>query len=147
MGAATRRFCLTKASVSLGTWRIVLALSTLLLAMLVLAARADAFVYWTNISTNTIGQAAIASNGNVLSVNQSFINGASDPTGVAVDDAAVYWTNSDANTIGQAHLASNGNVSNPNQSFLTGAREPFGATVHSTHLYCTNATTLTHGHS
>src|SRR4051794_38943775 len=48
LGAASRRFCLTKASVSLGTWRIALALSTILLAMLALAARADAFVYWTN---------------------------------------------------------------------------------------------------
>src|SRR4051812_39822211 len=42
MGAATRRFCLTTASVFLGTWRIVLASSMLLLAMLALAARADA---------------------------------------------------------------------------------------------------------
>ena len=42
MGAVTRWFCLTKASVSAGTRRIVLAVSTLVLGMLALAAPASA---------------------------------------------------------------------------------------------------------
>ena len=42
MGAVTRWFCLTKASLSLSTRRIVLAVSTLVLGMLALAAPASA---------------------------------------------------------------------------------------------------------
>ena len=42
MGAVTRWFCLTKASVSAGTRRIVLAVSTLVLGMLAFAAPASA---------------------------------------------------------------------------------------------------------
>ena len=42
MGAVTRWFCLTKASASAGTRRIVLAVSTLVLGMLALAAPASA---------------------------------------------------------------------------------------------------------
>ena len=48
MQAATRRFCLMKPSASVGTRWIVLAVSTLMLVMLALVARADAFVYLAN---------------------------------------------------------------------------------------------------
>ena len=81
MGAVTRWSCLTAASVSLGTRRLVLAVSILVLGMLALAARADAFVYWANFGNGTIGRANL----NGSHVNQSFITGASAPIGVAVD--------------------------------------------------------------
>src|SRR3954447_14063359 len=63
--------------------RAALGLAALLVATLALAARADAFVYWTNFN-GTIGRANLDGTG----VDQSFITGASRPTGVAVDKAA-----------------------------------------------------------
>ena len=61
----------------------------LLVLPLALAARADAFVYWTNSDPGTIGRANLDGTG----VNQSFITGAgASAAGVAVDGAHVYWT-------------------------------------------------------
>jgi hypothetical protein len=77
---------------------------------------------WTNFDTNTIGRADLDGS----NVNQSFITGASQPFGVAVDAEHLYWANSFiTNTIGRADL----DGSNPNQSFITGASEPFGVEV------------------
>jgi Low-density lipoprotein receptor repeat class B len=45
------------------------------------AVQADAFVYWANGFTGTIRRANLDGSG----VDQSFITGASDPAGVAVD--------------------------------------------------------------
>ena len=61
--------------------RAALVLATLAVATLALAARADAFVYWTDQATDTIARANLDGTG----VNQSFITGAGAPDGVAVD--------------------------------------------------------------
>jgi hypothetical protein len=58
--------------------------TALALATLALAARADAFVYWANFGTGTIGRADLDGSG----ANQAFITGASSPLGVAVDAPA-----------------------------------------------------------
>ena len=52
-----------------------------------LAAQADAFVYWTNGFSRTIGRANLDGTG----ANQSFITGADNRYGVAVDGQHVYW--------------------------------------------------------
>jgi virginiamycin B lyase len=80
-------------------------------------------VYWTNLDADTIGRANLDGTG----VNQSFITGASDPAGVAVDATHVYWSNAgtDTGTIGRANLDGTG----ANQSFITGASGPAGVAV------------------
>ena len=105
MQAATRRFCLMKPSASVGTRWIVLAVSTLMLVMLALAARADAFVYWAN-TANTIARANLDGSG----VNENFIR-AYHPWGVAVNGQHIYWGNGDtsaAHQVGRANLDGSG---------------------------------------
>ena len=53
------------------------ALAALALATFALVARADAFVYWANFNTGTIGRANLDGSG----VDQSFITGASGRSG------------------------------------------------------------------
>jgi hypothetical protein len=66
-----------------------LVLAALAVATLALAARADAYVYWTNYDPGTIGRANLDGTG----VDQSFITGLGTfPLGVGVDDAHAYWT-------------------------------------------------------
>jgi hypothetical protein len=78
-------------------------------------------VYWANNSTGTIGRADLDGTG----ANQSFIGGASGPSGVAVDAGHVYWANLAAGTIGRANLDGTG----ASQSFIGGASSPFGVAV------------------
>jgi parallel beta-helix repeat protein len=72
------------------SWRSILlrlaafGLATPVVATLALAARADAFVYWANLNTHTIGRANLDGS----SVNPGFITGARSPIGVAVDELA-----------------------------------------------------------
>jgi sugar lactone lactonase YvrE len=113
----------------------IAALSGLLLALgLGSAARADAFVYWTNGNGNTIGRANLDGS----SATQSFIGGAIRPDGVAVDGGHVYWTNFNASfnpgNIGRASLDGTG----ANQSFLSGASNPAGVAVDAGHVYWAN---------
>ena len=51
------------------------------------AARAEAYVYWPNASTDTIGRANLDGSG----VNNSFVSTAVGACGVAVDSGYVYW--------------------------------------------------------
>jgi hypothetical protein len=62
-------------------------------------------------------------------VNQSFITGASNPAGVAVDSGHIYWANHGADTIGRADL--DGNPASVNQSFISGPSFPTGVAVDS----------------
>jgi hypothetical protein len=60
----------------------------------------DALVYWANARTDTIGRANLDGTG----ANQTFITGAQNPLGVAVDSAHLYWANGSSATIGRANL-------------------------------------------
>jgi len=88
-------------------------------------------IYWTNVGTNTIGRANL----NGQNVNQSFINNAQAPFGMAVDSSHIYWANHVGNTIGRAGL----DGQNVNQSFITGAFRPYWVAVDSRYIYWTNA--------
>jgi hypothetical protein len=99
---------------------------------------ASAFVYWTNYGGGTgtmIGRANLDGTG----ANQSFIDGASGPSGAAVDGAHVYWGNYGAGagaTIGRENIDGTG----ANQSFVTGASGPCGVAVDGANVYWTNFT-------
>jgi virginiamycin B lyase len=95
-----------------------------------LAQRAEAFVYWTNLTSTTLGRAE--SDG--ANPNQNFITGANKPCGVAVDGAHIYWANRSPDSIGRANL--NGTGANP--TFITGAFAPCGVAVDGAHIYWAN---------
>src|ERR671933_506167 len=112
-------------------------LATLVLVTFVLAAPANAFVYWANVNTGTIGRAKLDG----TDVNQNFITGANAPAGVAVDSAHLYWTNftGTGGAIGRANLDGTG----VDQSFINTTAgtiyfvEPFGVAVDGAHIYWT----------
>jgi hypothetical protein len=89
---------------------------TVLALPLALAPRAEAFVYWTNILDGTIGRANLNGTG----VDQFFIAGVSEPSGVAVDAAHVYWANGLDGRIGRANL----NGTAVDQGFIAGPGGP-----------------------
>ncbi len=77
---------------------------------------AGAFVYWTDATSDSIGRAAL--DGTVK--DPTFITGAQDPRGVAVNGNHIYWTNSANNTIGRANIDGTG----VNQNFISGLPDP-----------------------
>ena len=79
------------------------------LLSLALGARAEAYIYWTNPATNSIGRANLDG----TDVDQSFISGAIDPRGIAVDAGHIYWVNWGdgsyvTNSIGRANVDGTG---------------------------------------
>ena len=129
MGAVTRRFCLTKAS----TRWIALAVSTLMLGTLAIAARADAYIYFGIGSLGSI--ARFDSNGSGGLGRYGFIQHLGD--GVAVNSNHIFWTNEPTDTIGRANL--DGTNANPN--FITGASFPFSVAANDRFIYWTNSAT------
>jgi Ca2+-binding RTX toxin-like protein len=102
------------------------------------ATQADAFVYWTNFRTGTIGRANLDGTG----ANQSFITGADTPAGVAVDRDYIYWTNQDESVgwpIGIARLA--GTSVFPN-SVLDAHAVGDGVAVDLNFIYWTSSSTI-----
>ena len=106
-------------------------------ALTILSASADAYLYWANGGMDTIGRANLDGTG----VNQSFITGAGNPGGVAVDADHVYWANGgsghDRPRQPRRHAAST-RASSP-------APTPAGVAVDAGHVYWANAGTGTIG--
>ena len=96
----------------------------------VLAARADAYVYWTN-DTGTIGRANLDGS----NVDQAFITGPAEPFGVAVDANHVYWADHDQDSIGRANI----DGTSVDEDFIA-ATNPQGVAVNASHIYWTNDT-------
>ena len=109
--------------------RALLMLAAVLGLAMAFAPAAGAYVFWGNATVNTIGRANLDGSG----ANQSFITGASNPNGVAVDGLHVYWTNFNAGSIGRAYLDGSG----ANESFISGLFQPTGVAVDSSHVYWT----------
>jgi virginiamycin B lyase len=108
---------------------------------LVLASRADAYIYWTNNGfppadpDTRIGRA----NNDGTAVNQGFIaNGGPGPCLIAADASHLFWSNQglnlDGTTIGRSNL--DGSAVEP--SFIAGAPASCGVAVDSSHLYWTS---------
>ncbi|MGH2963596.1 MAG: hypothetical protein ACRDL3_15605 [Solirubrobacterales bacterium] len=107
-------------------------MALLIVIALGFAPRAEGSIWWSNTFSDSIGRANLDGSG----ANQSFIAGADDPCGVAVDRSHVYWTNpsSDVATIGRARL----NGTKVDQSFITGAASPCGVAADRKHVYWAN---------
>ena len=79
---------------------------TLFVLTVALAPRAEAFVYWADLTAgneSTIGRANLDGTG----ADHRFITRTGDPSGVAVDAEYVYWSDS-GGTIGRADLDGTG---------------------------------------
>src|SRR5215468_10769441 len=113
--------------------RRALVVTALLLLGLTLASHAGAAVYWSNSAGTTIGRA----NTNGTGASQSFIDGGSQPGGIAVDGSHIYWTNGLTHTIGRANLDGTG----VDQSFITGVNADAVA-VDGAHIYWPNQAVL-----
>ena len=113
--------------------RAVLLLAALLAAFLVLAPRAEAFVFWAGVGGD-IGRANLDGTG----VDKSFITlkGKALAMGVAVDASHVYWSDFNTGAIGRANLDGTG----VDPRFITGA-PPTGVAVDDAHIYWTNTET------
>lgn len=91
---------------------------------------ASASLYWSNNgagSGTTLGRAGTAGGG----ANQSFVTGAENPIGVAVDGEYVYWANSGTKTIGRARI--DGTEVDP--SFIPTGTTDTSLAVDSGHIY------------
>ncbi len=106
-----------------------LAVLVAMLAALAVPASAGAFIYWTNVPTNTIGRANLDGTG----VDQSFITGATEPAGLAVDARYLFWANNDA--IGRANLFG----TDVDQGVITDSGSQFGVAVAGQYVYWTRS--------
>jgi hypothetical protein len=111
--------------------RVLVALLALAcLASLVVVARADAFIYWTNSNSGSIGRANQDGSG----ANQFFISGCTHPLAITVDDRYVYWSNESKQAIGRANLDGTG----VNQEFVKGVTDwVYGMTVTGDYIFWT----------
>jgi hypothetical protein len=105
---------------------ILVLLASLLAFPLVLAPRAEAYIYWTN--EDTIGRADLDGSG----VKSRFIAEAGSPNHLALDAEHIYWTNRATDVIGRANLDGTG----VDQGFI-GAFNPKGVAVDTDHVYWT----------
>ena len=98
---------------------------------------AEAFVYWANSTSGSLGRANLDGTG----ADQRFVTGANSPRGVAVDAGHVYWANSMTDTIGRADV----DGSHKNQNFISTASYPASVAVGGGHVYWANLDTGTIG--
>jgi hypothetical protein len=84
----------------------------------------DAHIYWTNLLSGEIGRANLADGSGAQG---HFIDGAHNPTGIAVNAGQLYWSNFISNSIGTADVGG----SNVNQTFI-GAAGPEGVAAEPT---------------
>ena len=84
------------------TWAVSSAMIAIvaMLVPLVLAGRAEAYIYWAMSFENNIGRANLdGTNG-----DRGFIRGVHGPLGVAVDSDHIYWAAIDSDSIGRATI-------------------------------------------
>jgi hypothetical protein len=104
------------------------------LALLVLASSAGAFLYYGDTNNYAIGRAGPAGQGPM----DPFIGVPALPCGVAVDGPYIYWGEKLYGQIGRARIDGSGK---PDASFIVGASEPCGLAAYAQHLYWVNGST------
>ncbi len=90
------------------------------------------YIYWVNANNGTIGRSTNLAAG----VNQNFITGATDATGLALGASGtyIYWSASNG-TIGRANY----NGSGVDADFIKGADKPRAVAVNASYIYWINA--------
>ena len=132
----------------------LLAVPLTVLALLCLAAPAQAYIYWAgNEAPLAIGRA----NDDGTGVIKDFIRQASSSFGIALSGTHIYWVNQAApgcletelflcpntGSIGRANL----NGTDVDQNFIVGADDPLGVAVNGQGIYWTNHGSYTIGHA
>lgn len=121
---------------SIHTVAIVVAAGLLLCLPLILAARAAAYVYWTDSSGAAIGRAGLDGSG----ADRSFISTLAYPEAIAVDAEHIYWTNA-TEAVGRAGIDGTA----IDHEFIAGSGAVSGIAVGSGHIYWSNRTDGTIG--
>jgi len=91
------------------------------------------YIYWTSANggtATTIARASLDGTG----VDKSFITGARNPCGVAVDSAYIYWAGDLGSSIGRANLDGSG----VNQAFIATGTGVCGVAVTKKYIYWAN---------
>ena len=101
------------------------------LALLVLASSAGAFLYYGDTNNYAIGRAGLAGEAPL----DPFIGVAAVPCGVAVDGPYIYYGQKLYGQIGRVRIDGSGK---PDASFIVGATEPCGLSAYRKHLYWVN---------
>jgi hypothetical protein len=91
-------------------------------------------IYWTDTTADSIG---IASRDDGSQVNETFITGANNPTGVTADASHIYWGNFDGGQIGRANL----NGTSVTHNFITGGANSILPAINASHIYWANFAT------
>jgi hypothetical protein len=112
---------------ALAALRAAVAFAAMALLLALAAPRAEAFIYWANTQSQTIGRA----NNDGSGVNDSFISTGAAPTAVAVNSTHIYWVNLKSESIGRAEIDGN-EVDN---NFITGVKEPDGIAVNGSSIF------------
>ena len=108
----------------------------LLVLPLILAPRAEAFIYWARCEIACLDGGMIGrANLDGSDADRSFITAAAGPSAVAVGASHVYWTGLDS--IGHANLDGTG----VNPSFITSGHA-LGVAVSTSHVYWTSANSI-----
>ncbi len=100
---------------------------------LALCPSAGAQLYWANEGTNTISRASLDG----LTVDASYVTGATAPTGVAIDGLHVYWSHAGgvSGSIGRADLDG---TTNKTQTLISTSSAPQGVALDSARVYWTH---------
>jgi hypothetical protein len=91
------------------------------------------YIYWTSAnggSATTIARADL----NGTNVDQTFIIGAQNPCGIAVNSSNIFWAGDVGSSIGRANLDGTG----VNQSFITTGTGVCGVAITGSHIYWAN---------
>jgi low-density lipoprotein receptor class B len=99
-------------------------------------ARADAYIYWANLSgfgEGQIGRAQLDGD----HVDRKFIRGAIGPSAITVDNRHVYWINADGGSIGRAKV----NGTKVDQNFIRGVGFAYDLDIACGRIYWTRGQT------
>lgn len=107
--------------------RSAVAFTGMALVLALAASRAEAFIYWANTQSQTIGRA----NNDGSGVDNGFISTGATPSAVAVSPTHIYWVNLKGESIGRAEIDGN-EVDN---KFITGVKEPDGIAVNGNSIF------------